>query len=95
MVGTQAKDYDPVSPAFLGPGSRWGNASWADRWLHFQDAKVLASFHIFLGHHLDVSAQSIPLTALGPVGGTVAHRRLHLPMGQSGTRLGAASCDCL
>ena len=34
------------------------------------------SFHTLLSHHLEVSAQSIPMGALGPVRGTVAHRRL-------------------
>lgn len=44
--------------------------------LCFQASKVVASFHIFLGHHLEVSAQSICMGALGTVGGAVVHRRL-------------------
>ena len=44
--------------------------------LCFQASEVVASFHIFLGHHLEVSAQGIYMGALGTVGGTVVHSRL-------------------
>ena len=64
MGWTHVNAYGPVSPTFLGGKSCSGDASGADRWLHFQDPGVLASFHIFLGHHLEVS------------GGTVAHNGL-------------------
>ena len=33
--------------------------------LCFQASEVVASFHIFLGHHLEVSAQGIYMGALG------------------------------
>lgn len=72
MGKTHAGDSGPVSPAFLGPRSSSGDACPADGWLYFQDLKVLASFYIFPGYHLEAPDRSIPVgdqESLRPTGG--------------------------